>query len=453
MKKSLKTLKLPHVLILVLVLAFLVRLIGLNQSIWLDEGTTAQVALHFSIPNIISTFSPQDFHPPLFYIIEKIWTSIFGYSEVALRFPSVIFSLLAGYVVYLIGKTIKDETVGLWSAVFFLFNPLIMFYSQEARMYMMTIFFLSTALLCFLSLEKKNRSSSSQNLLYFFLFLGSFLSFLTFYGSVFFILAMILYAAYRKDYTKAGFVFFGLVFAGLMDAPLLLKQLHNSHVMLSQVSNWQQVLGKATVQNFVLIFVKFATGRISFFPKMLYFGIAAVWCVALYAFAFDGFRKKTALSSLFAIPLLLGVIFSFFTPLLQYFRFLYLILPLSVALALGTFKNLTKWIILVGLCAWSFAYLLLPQFHREDWKNLAVSLPTKTVYAIPSSMEALSYYRPDIAVQDIRAASFTNKMLVVIPYTTDVYGLDYKAKLSQKGYHIASTHNKRGVSYEVWQKL
>ena len=67
---------------------------------------------------------------------------MFGYSEIALRMPSILFSLLTGYVVYLIG--------GIWSAAFFLFNPLIVYYSQEARMYMMVTFFLTASLYYFL---------------------------------------------------------------------------------------------------------------------------------------------------------------------------------------------------------------------------------------------------------------------------------------------------------------
>ena len=108
--------------------AFLIRLIALNQSLWLDEAVTANVVKNFDFAQIISKFSPTDFHPPLYYLFMKLWTNFFGYSEIALRMPSVLFSLLTGYVIYLIG--------GIWSAAFFLFNPLIVYYSQEARMYM-----------------------------------------------------------------------------------------------------------------------------------------------------------------------------------------------------------------------------------------------------------------------------------------------------------------------------
>src|SRR3990167_9720556 len=130
-------------LLIILFLAFLVRLIALDQSVWLDEAVTANVVANYSYSEIITKFSPTDFHPPLFYLVEKFWTNIFGYSETTLRFPSIIFSLLTGWIIYLIGKRMKDDptssrhdvgtTLGAWAAALFLFNPLIIYYSQEAR--------------------------------------------------------------------------------------------------------------------------------------------------------------------------------------------------------------------------------------------------------------------------------------------------------------------------------
>ena len=69
--------------------AFIMRLIGLDQSLWLDEATTAVAVQTHSFWNIVTQFSPSDFHPPLYYLVMKIWTGIFGYSEVALRMSSV----------------------------------------------------------------------------------------------------------------------------------------------------------------------------------------------------------------------------------------------------------------------------------------------------------------------------------------------------------------------------
>ena len=133
---------------LVFFFAFLIRLIALNQSLWLDEAITANVVRNYGFMQIVSKFSFHDFHPPLYYLFMKLWTNVFGYSEIALRMPSVFFSLMTGYVVYLIG--------GIWAVLFFLFNPLIVYYSQEARMYMMATFFFNSGIILFSKKQKYN---------------------------------------------------------------------------------------------------------------------------------------------------------------------------------------------------------------------------------------------------------------------------------------------------------
>ncbi len=235
----------------VFLLAFLIRLISLNQSLWLDEATTARVIKQYNYQEIITKFSPTDFHPPLYYLFMKFWTNIFGYSEISLRMPSVLFSLAVGWVVYLLA--------GVWGAVFFLFNPLIVYYSHEARMYMMATMFLTLSLYYFLKKKK----------ILFGIFGG--LGMLTFYGSVFLVATFLLYFLYKRQYKYfiLNTLYFILVF--LLVSPLLYQQLLNAKVNLSNVTNWSYVLGKVNLKNLILIPIKFSIGRISFEPKWLYY--------------------------------------------------------------------------------------------------------------------------------------------------------------------------------------
>jgi len=50
----------------ILLLCLAVRLIGLNQSLWLDEAISANVAKNYSYSEIVNKFSINDFHPPLY---------------------------------------------------------------------------------------------------------------------------------------------------------------------------------------------------------------------------------------------------------------------------------------------------------------------------------------------------------------------------------------------------
>src|SRR5574340_131093 len=87
----------------IMISAFVIRLVGINQSLWLDEATTALVA-KFSLTDIFSKFLPTDFHPPFYYLLIKYWTSVFGYSEIVLRIPSLVFGIGTIYITYLIAK-------------------------------------------------------------------------------------------------------------------------------------------------------------------------------------------------------------------------------------------------------------------------------------------------------------------------------------------------------------
>jgi uncharacterized membrane protein len=441
----------------VFLFAFLIRLIALNQSLWLDEAVTANVIRHFNLTQIISKFSPTDFHPPLYYLFMKLWTNLFGFSEIALRMPSVLFSLMTGYVVFLIG--------GIWAAVFFLFNPLIVYYSQEARMYMMTTFFLTSALYFFIS-NKKNQ-------IFFTLFIS--LAFLTFYGSIFLIAPMLLYFLYKKQYKVfiLNTLYFTLV--ALLISPLLYQQLVNSKITMSGVTNWSLVLGKANIKNLLLIPIKFSIGRISFYPKWLYWGIAGIW-TGFVLFSIKTVLNKTVFIKtvfyLFIFPLFLGFLVSFFTPMLQYFRFIYLIPIVSILLATGKKTSMYRYIEVFGFVVFSLVYLLLPQFHREDWKSLVKSLPKdKPVYMIMASSDPVKYYSSNLRVKELtllrqgfllrqdyggqvggQGESLENE-ITVIPFSAGVYGLDYKSFLTESGYQLKKEVSFREVTLEQWSLL
>lgn len=437
-------------IILIFMLAFLIRLISLNQSLWLDEATTANVVKNFGFVEIITKFSPHDFHPPLYYLFLKLWTNIFGYSEIALRMPSLLFSLLTGWFVYLIGRKLKNERVGVGATILFLFNPLIVYYSQEARMYMMATFLLTAALYYFIKLLRVNELTR-LNLFFFYIFIS--LSFLTFYGSIFFILPMLFYLFSKKRYREFLVSCFVLCVALLLISPLLWQQLLNAKESLFNLANWTNLLGKPNLKNLLLIPVKFSVGRISFEPKILYWGVSGIWVVWLFCnFILAGLKNKFLLY-LFIFPLVIGFFVSFFTPLLSYFRFLYLIPILCLILSFALKGEFLKILTILGFIFFSLVYILMPAFHREDWKSLAKDINSKKIYMITASSDPLNYYRSGVMVEELRNIAKTDdKRLLVIPYTAEIYRFDYKKILEQKGYLMTERKNFRGVYYEIWER-
>ena len=432
-------------LILFFLFSFLIRLISLNQSLWLDEGVTAKVVKTFDFLSIVKKFSPFDFHPPLYYLFLKFWTNIFGYLEISLRFPSIIFSLLSGFVVYKIGSLLADKKLGFWAALFFLFNPLIVYYSQEARMYMIVTFFITSSLYYFLKIQKSKFKSQNENLkLKIDIFLMNIfisLSFLTFYGSIFFILAILFYFLFKNQYKYFLITTFFLLLSFLIISPLLYQQWINSKISLSEVKNWSLFLGKANIKNLLLIPIKFSIGRISFYPKIFYWLTAFSFSFFVFYLLFKNLKSKIVLFYFFIFPIFLGSIISFFTPLLQYFRFIYLIPLMCLLLVNKSYKSNKIYMILAfGFLFWSLLYLFIPLFHREDWKNLSFYLKKnkiKEVYMIPSSSDPLIYYYPKIKINSLkncrdRIIFLKTKKIYVIPYTANIHGVSYQSCFNDK---------------------
>jgi len=422
--------------------AFLFRLVGLDQSLWLDEAISANVAMQKGFGEIIRDFSPTDFHPPLYYLMLKAWVSLFGSSEISVRFPSIIFSLLAGWMVYRIGKKLKDTHFGLWASAFFLFNPLIVYYSQEARMYMMATFFIAASFYFLLSRR------------FFLSAVSAAVAFFTFYGALFYIGSAIVYFLIKKQYKKV-LIFLSISIIGLIIlSPLFYQQFIHAKIQLVAVSNWSMVLGKITLKNLLLIPLKFSIGRISFYPKTPYYLIAGLWTLIVFYFILQGGVKNKKIFFFFFMPIFLGVVFSLFTPLLQYFRFIYAIPLMSLLFVYATYKSPMRFVLLAGFVSAGAVYVFISAFHREDWKTLAKDVvKCKSVYMVYASSDAMKYYCKNIRIKDLsELMNVSEKEIMILPYSSDIYGIEYQRVLLNKKYGILHKKTYRRLVLETWQR-
>ncbi len=123
-------------LLLIFVLAFALRAYRLDgQSLWADEGNSAALAGRpFAI---IANDAAQDIHPPLYYFCLRVWTRLFGTSEIGLRSLSILWGLLLVAAVYGLGRRAGGEARGLIAALIAAVSPFGVYYAQEARMYIM----------------------------------------------------------------------------------------------------------------------------------------------------------------------------------------------------------------------------------------------------------------------------------------------------------------------------
>lgn len=131
------------ILSIIILIAFLLRIYKISSpSLWHDELMTFY-RLQGSFSDTINTLLISPF-PPLYYIFMKFWTNLFGFSELSLRFPSLIFSTLTIIYLYLLTKKLFNKNTGLIASFLLAISPYAINYAQEAKMYSM-IWFLSLA--------------------------------------------------------------------------------------------------------------------------------------------------------------------------------------------------------------------------------------------------------------------------------------------------------------------
>ena len=119
----------------VFILAIIVRIIGLStESAWIDEAYSINLAQH-SIGQIIQG-TAADQHPPLYYLLLHIWM-LFGNSVVFTRLFSALLGLLLIIQVIDFGWKVDGARLGIGAGLLLAISPLHVWYSQEARQYML----------------------------------------------------------------------------------------------------------------------------------------------------------------------------------------------------------------------------------------------------------------------------------------------------------------------------
>jgi mannosyltransferase len=457
---------------LVLIVGFIVRLINLNQSIWLDEAINILGVKQYSLIETITVYSLVDFHPPGYFVLLWIWTRIFGFSEISVRLPSVFFGVLTIYLIYHIGKNLFSHKIGLVSAILLALHPLHIYYSQEARPYAFAAFTVSLNFFCFLTfLQKKDKFSIWYLLSLLLVFSSDYLACIS-------LLVQPILVLLRKD---RKLVYFWIkhvaiaIFFWLWWFPLFFKQLTVGMTAAASLPAWKNIVGSPDIKSVALVFIKFIIGRISLDDKLLYTGLLLP-VLAFYSFflfhSIQVYRKSITLILWLIVPILLCWIVSFFVPILSYFRVLFALVPFILLLSLGvsTFKPSVQRFIyalmVLIFTSCSLVYLFNSHFHREDWKGLVqfVHHDTLPVFGQTSGPYApYDYYdggvtgmtaslaqMPAVSIQDVNSSELEKyQKLLLIDYLVDIADPDrlVHQQLENLGYKNTKTYDFRGVGF------
>lgn len=130
-------------------LGFALRLLKAgSQSFWHDEAYTVAI-VRADFAGMLAQVADTERTPYLYYAVAWAWAQFFGDSELALRSLSVIFGVATIVVVYAAGARLFSRPAGLIAALLVTLNPLLIWYSQEARSYALVTFLAALSLLGF----------------------------------------------------------------------------------------------------------------------------------------------------------------------------------------------------------------------------------------------------------------------------------------------------------------
>ena len=132
-------------------LAAVIRLATLGeQSFWYDEAFTPVHVLHPSLWATLRSVVHTENTPPLWYVIAWADARVLGTGEVALRLPSALAGIATVPVAWAIGRELTGErATAIATAAFVAVNPIMVWYSQEARAYELFVLTAALAMWCF----------------------------------------------------------------------------------------------------------------------------------------------------------------------------------------------------------------------------------------------------------------------------------------------------------------
>lgn len=108
-------------------------------ALWHDEAFSA-LYLRYPWPEMMQRIA-LDVHPPLYYLILRLWSYLAGDSLLSLRLLSIVFGVLTVWAIYLFVRTaFQSKILALLAALLLAVNPFQIQYALEARMYTLGTF-------------------------------------------------------------------------------------------------------------------------------------------------------------------------------------------------------------------------------------------------------------------------------------------------------------------------
>ncbi|MEE8392270.1 MAG: glycosyltransferase family 39 protein [Anaerolineae bacterium] len=138
-------------LVVVIVIGAILRVFQIGtKCLWLDEAFSVWMGWQ-PVGEMLDWLVRIDQHPPLYYLLLHLWM-VLGDDAATVRTLSALLGTLTIPVIYLLGRRLADDRVGLLAALILSVSPFHVRFAQEARMYTLLTLNASLALYALLRL-------------------------------------------------------------------------------------------------------------------------------------------------------------------------------------------------------------------------------------------------------------------------------------------------------------
>lgn len=139
-----------------LVVAAVLRVVGLEDGLWFDEVKTLVRYVTLPLGQIVTTYDDQNQHV-LYSILARLSTDVLGATPSALRLPSVLMGVASLWATYRFGREVTDRVEALLATGLLTFSYHHVWFSQNARGYTGLLLWSLLASALFLQLVRNDR--------------------------------------------------------------------------------------------------------------------------------------------------------------------------------------------------------------------------------------------------------------------------------------------------------
>lgn len=386
----------------IMLLAALLRLPNLAaQSVWFDEAATWDLT-RMPFAEMLRALPDRESNPPLFYVLEWLTTRVVGDGAFGLRLLSALAGIALVPVAAALGRRLGGRRASLATAVLVAVNPLLVWFSQEARSYELVALLSGLALLAFVRALDDARPRALA-----WWAVAAALALCTHYFACFVLAPQLLWLLWRHPARRAALAATGAL--AVVSAALL-------PLLLAQRDNPYDIAGSSIAVRLLQVPKQFLLGYRG--PLALLTGCigAAAILVGLWLLlrrTAPPLRTRALLVGSIglagvALPAIGAVVGADY---LNARNLIPALLPLLVALAcgfsaarptpaarIGVIAGATLAIVSLGVV---LGVALDKQYQRPDWKGLAAALgradEDRVLVVSPANGEAaLRFYRRDV---------------------------------------------------------